>query len=81
MPGCAINQNSVSISAYNDYENTVIEIKRLLRPIPPPFAQKPNFTCKSVKSCNETFAKWDVLDLFKLIRFIHVFKCAEENLR
>ncbi len=73
---CAINRNTVSfsISASNDYENTIIEIKRLLRPIPPPFQwcdfappENPNFTCKSVKSCT-------------VIRFIHVFKSANDNL-
>ncbi len=30
--------------------------------------------CKSVKSCKETLVKWDVLDVFKLIRCIFVFK-------
>ncbi len=29
-----MNQNTISISASNDYENTIIEIKRLLRPFP-----------------------------------------------
>ncbi len=37
--------------------------------------------CKSVKSCNETLVKWDVLDLFKLIRCIFVFKSVTENMR
>ncbi len=32
------------------------------------------------KSCNETLVKWDVLDLFKLIRCIFVFKSVTENL-
>ncbi len=36
--------------------------------------------CKSVKSCNETLVKWDVLDLFKLIRCIHAFKSVTENM-
>ncbi len=35
--------------------------------------------CKSVKSCNETLVKWDVLDLFKLIRCIFVFKSVTEH--
>ncbi len=30
--------------------------------------------CKSVKSCKETLVKWEVLDLFKLIRCIFVLK-------
>ncbi len=34
---CAINRNSVPISASNDYEIKVIDIKRLLQPILPPF--------------------------------------------
>ncbi len=37
--------------------------------------------CKSVKSCNKTVVKWDVLDLFKLIRCIFVFKSMTENNR
>ncbi len=36
--------------------------------------------CKSVKTCNETLVKWDVLDLFKLIRCIFVLKCVTENM-
>ncbi len=37
--------------------------------------------CKSVKLCNDTLVKWDVLDLFKLIRCIFVFKSMTENMR
>ncbi len=35
--------------------------------------------CKSVKSCIETLVKWDVLDLFKLIRCIFVSKSVTVN--
>ncbi len=34
--------------------------------------------CKSVKSCNETLVKWDVLYLFRLIRCVFVFKSVTE---
>ncbi len=37
--------------------------------------------CKSVKSCNETLVKWDLLDLFKLIRCIFVIKSVTDNMR
>ncbi len=33
------------------------------------------------KSCNETLVKQDVLDLFKLIRCIFVFKSMTGNMR
>ncbi len=36
--------------------------------------------CKSVKSCNETLVKWDMLALFKLIRCTFVFKSGTENM-
>ncbi len=62
----------------------IIKIKRLQRPLSSgalSLQLKPIFTRKSVKSSNVTFAKWDVLELLKLIRFINVFKSAKENLR
>ncbi len=39
--------------------------------------------CKSIKSCNKTLVKWDVLYLFKLInaRCIFIFKSVTENMR